>query len=477
MVYLINDVLYSIFEELSNDKKSLYSCLLVDRTWCVVAVPILWKNPIRTDNPNYLSEKAVCALYNVIYSHLSVELREYLKRRKSDTETYQHPSFNYINFWRHLDFDHLNCIIDRKLIRTFNDSNMSIIRNEILKLFINRDTKFTHLSIYINYDYKLYPIHQISGTEHCFSELESFCYKGNNDQSILEGLARICKSIRKLVFEIICCPTDNSGFIKLIEVQKNLNDVCIIHIYDGDDPNNSFFKTIEQILINHANTLKYLKIDWKPITRFLSYLVNLLSLEIRIPHSVYYNEPDNLKNLSFPILRILKVRQIPSKIITNLIESTKGNLVKVKIYCDSVNNIKRLIQAIYQNCPNLEYLKLLLLSNADLIFPEFENLLIKCKFLSELVFKTYDAKFDWVNLFSILTKSSPISLINFKFDFIKVQDIKYITLFLDDWKDRYPISLRLNNNNINYYAEVKQQLQDYKTKGIIKKCYINRREI
>ncbi|PKB96070.1 hypothetical protein RhiirA5_435516 [Rhizophagus irregularis] len=468
MVYLINDVLYSIFEELRNDKKSLYSCLLVDRTWCVVAVPILWKNPTRTDNPNYyLSEKVVCALFNVIYSHLPVELREY------DIETYQYPSFNYINFWRHLDFDHLNCIIERKLIGTSNDSNVSNIRNEMLKLFINRDTKFTHLSIYINYDCQLY---QISGTEHCFSELESFCYTGNSDQSILEGLARICKSIKKLVFDIIRYPTDNSGFIKLIEVQKNLNDVCIFHIYDGDDPNNSFYKTLEEILIKHANTLKYLRIDWKPITRFLSYLVNLLSLEIRIPHLVYYNEPDNLKNLSFPILRILKVRQIPSKIITNLIESTKGNLVKIKIkYCDS-DNIKRLIQAIYQNCPNLEYLKLSLLSNADLIFPEFENLLIKCKFLNGLVFNTYDDKFDWVNLFSILTKSSPISLINFKFFSIKVQYIKDVTLFLDNWKDRYPISLSLTNYNLNYY-EVKQQLQDYKTKGIIKKCYFNSGEI
>ncbi|CAG8733311.1 22034_t:CDS:2 [Rhizophagus irregularis] len=402
MVYLINDVLYSIFEELRNDKKSLYSCLLVDRTWCVVAVPILWKNPTRTDNPNYyLSEKVVCALFNVIYSHLPVELREY------DIETYQHPSFNYINFWRHLDFDHLNCIIERKLIGTSNDSIVSNIRNEMLKLFINRDTKFTHLSIYINYDCQLY---QISGTEHCFSELESFCYTGNSDQSILEGLAKICKSIKKLVFDIIRYPTDNSGFIKLIEVQKNLNDVCIFHIYDGDDPNNSFYKTLEEILIKHANTLKYLRIDWKPITRFLSYLVNLLSLEIRIPHLVYYNEPDNLKNLSFPNLRILK------------------------------------------NCPNLEYLKLSLLSNADLIFPEFEDLLIKCKFLNGLVFNTYDDKFDWV------------------------QYIKDVTLFLNNWKDRYPISLSLTNHNLNYY-EVKQQLQDYKTKGIIKKCYFNSGEI
>src|SRR6266498_3422913 len=37
------DCLLFIFNELHEDIKSLHSCILVNRDWCQVAVPILWK--------------------------------------------------------------------------------------------------------------------------------------------------------------------------------------------------------------------------------------------------------------------------------------------------------------------------------------------------------------------------------------------------------------------------------------------------
>src|SRR5438046_1892845 len=53
MSKLNRDIIYLILKELQNDNKSLYSCLMVNRTWCVTALPFLWKNPLkfcRTDN-------------------------------------------------------------------------------------------------------------------------------------------------------------------------------------------------------------------------------------------------------------------------------------------------------------------------------------------------------------------------------------------------------------------------------------------
>jgi hypothetical protein len=44
MSKLNRDVLYLIFEELKNDKKTFHSCLLVNRTWCEMIIPILWKD-------------------------------------------------------------------------------------------------------------------------------------------------------------------------------------------------------------------------------------------------------------------------------------------------------------------------------------------------------------------------------------------------------------------------------------------------
>ncbi|GET54013.1 hypothetical protein GLOIN_2v1870015 [Rhizophagus irregularis DAOM 181602=DAOM 197198] len=34
-----------IHEEFKGDRNSLHSCLLVNKTWCEIIVPILWKNP------------------------------------------------------------------------------------------------------------------------------------------------------------------------------------------------------------------------------------------------------------------------------------------------------------------------------------------------------------------------------------------------------------------------------------------------
>src|SRR5438046_2368272 len=70
MLFLNKDVLFLIFEELKNDKKSLYSCLLVNRTWCTTAVPILWKNP---SEQYFITNNSKNILFNVILLHLSEE--------------------------------------------------------------------------------------------------------------------------------------------------------------------------------------------------------------------------------------------------------------------------------------------------------------------------------------------------------------------------------------------------------------------
>src|SRR5204862_1714539 len=102
MSKLNKDVLFLILVELQNDRKSLYSCLLVNRTWCETTVPILWKIP----GQYYPTEKAMNILFNVIILHLSEESRNILKNQGIDfftTRKYQRPLFNYICYWRYLN--------------------------------------------------------------------------------------------------------------------------------------------------------------------------------------------------------------------------------------------------------------------------------------------------------------------------------------------------------------------------------------
>ncbi|CAB5357394.1 unnamed protein product [Rhizophagus irregularis] len=213
---------------------------------------------------------------------------------------------------------------------------------------------------------------------------------------ILEGLATICKSIKKLRIDSLCNFYNSYyGIIRLIEVQENLNDVDIRRPLIGCDDYN---KTFEESLIKHADTIKYLRINWKPNTSILSYLVNLVSIDLKDTRKADWSQ---LEEVSLPLLKILKAKAIPYKYIENLIKSTKGNLSEISICYDSLNS-RMLIQIIYHNCPNLRYLKLVLLDNIDSLFIKaFEILLTNSQFLNELNIRVNNDTFGWKELFEI----------------------------------------------------------------------------
>src|SRR2546423_14383267 len=115
MLSINEDVLFLIIKELRNDRKSLHSCLLIDRTWCEATIPILWKNPWKFCRID--SAKSIL-LFNVILLHLSEESRENLKKQKIDlflAVTHQRPLFNYISFWRYLNLYLLERMIMKRL--------------------------------------------------------------------------------------------------------------------------------------------------------------------------------------------------------------------------------------------------------------------------------------------------------------------------------------------------------------------------
>jgi hypothetical protein len=207
MSKLNNDVLFLIIEELNDDIKSLYSCLLVNKTWCEITVPILWKNPMK-----YFNKRESLDL---IISHLSTETKEYLESQGilSSVVLQKKPSFNYVGFIRYLALTRLDELLSKIKI--------SNIKDEILELFINRDTKVTHLTIPSHFNHQ---IHLIPGAEYCFSGLKFlFCSTDDTNQNILEGLARISRLIRRI--ELYVLTNNFTGIIKLIEAQKNLNEV------------------------------------------------------------------------------------------------------------------------------------------------------------------------------------------------------------------------------------------------------------
>jgi hypothetical protein len=466
MFRLNEDVLFLIFQEIKDDKKTLYSCLSVNKTWYEIIIPILWKDPWKYIKENDEHRRKILLL-NVIVSHLSDELKNNLKNQGIDflTNSPQKPFTDYISLCRHLNLEEIHRIINS----THEQSKTSIIKNEIFKLFINENTKFTHLYLPYQFDHQ---IHLIPKAELCFSEIEFFSCNTSMNDNVLAGLTGICKSIKELKL-FIEVHNNNNGIIELIKAQRNLLSISFLinyteysKTYGYTRAHESFCKILEDSLIKHANSIQYFKTTKQPITDIISYFVNLKELELDCS---YYYAWNCLENLSLPFLRILKASRVPIKVLTNLIENTIGTLIEIKIdyiFHDEINN-KRIIEAIYQKCPNLKYLKLVL-RNSNIL--EFEKLLINCQYLEGLfiLINNMEDAFDLEKLFEILARSSPIGLFKFKFSIYSdtIFKLETLKLFLDNWKGRRPMLLQFNK--IGYIEEYTNLIEIYKSEKIVK---------
>src|SRR6266536_2400889 len=109
MSKLNKDNLFLIFEELQDDTKSLFSCLMVNKLWCETVIPILWRNPwcydINYSNKSYL--------FTTIAFYLPNDIKEFLTRQGIQLSllSYQSLLFDYLFFCRSININTMNTII------------------------------------------------------------------------------------------------------------------------------------------------------------------------------------------------------------------------------------------------------------------------------------------------------------------------------------------------------------------------------
>ncbi|KAF0501624.1 f-box domain-containing protein [Gigaspora margarita] len=90
---LPNECFIEIFNNLRTDFKSLFSCLLVNRQWCRIIIPILWNEPTKYSKDRrlikiYLSalnaeEQALLVPFNINFPNCPRPLFEYASYTKS----------------------------------------------------------------------------------------------------------------------------------------------------------------------------------------------------------------------------------------------------------------------------------------------------------------------------------------------------------------------------------------------------------
>ncbi|PKC75717.1 hypothetical protein RhiirA1_448506 [Rhizophagus irregularis] len=463
------DILILIFDKLQYDKKSLYSCILVNREWCRIVVPILWKVTWYND------EKSERKLFNTILFCLPISSKQLLidngVKLQLSLMTGQ-PLFKYISFCTFPNNSIVYKMIEMVLVDDYSSLKQmkrDLLKQEIFKLFVSQCKNIKKL----DWD-NTQPLSLFSGASTCFSSLRDLYVDVDFVKSdALYGMAQICKGIEKLTLHN--CIQDVPGLVILIDVQRNLKSLSIHYEeFKGID------KELSKAMRKKAKTITELYLS--PVN-CVSPLI--LTSFIKLEKGLFYNYSNNeydkeieefqryMKILEFPDLQYLEIEHLSCfKELSLLIEKSKGNILEINIYTKNENaeNAGLLIKTISRKCPKIEKLT----THLDLVGLKYlKELLINCNYLEYLRLDCLHPKAEKMGdeILDIIIKYSPFTLKEIHLSETWMFSVGGFERFFDSWKGRDPVDFEIIYNDYNNYSYITAN-----HKNIIRK-YVNEKVI
>jgi hypothetical protein len=479
MAQLNKDILFLVCEELQEDSKSLFSCLMINRLWCEVAVPILWRDPW-CYAINYYNKSS---LYSIFTSYLSDDTKECLTKQGIQLPSISHKSlcFDYLSFCRSFSVPVLNTIIP---MDSFNQSLLQDIYHHIIRKcpelrWLNIESFEGQIFYFLEDTTRLESI----GELRCDTSIDS---------SHLKELAHVCKFIQRLII-INKCLKVNDGIVDLIKAQKNLKYFEWKDNFRNDDdfvedPYMRNFLALE----TNADTLNSLIISLQYIERYtyeeltlhdiLTKLHKLKTLIITGDVLIIFPD-DQLKNMVYRELEIFNMDFISLGEASSIIENSGGHIKEIPLsyeyYDNCYDNLEEesliFIPKIYKNCLLVEKLSLLFILSKQ-YFIEFENLLKVCKKIKSLTLRVTNSNEETrEELLNILTRSAPIKLREIRFLNYFQFPLKSLERFLERWKGRHAISIYATKPTKPTYDDnsYTNLINRYKNNGVIKDFIFN----
>ncbi|CAB4426091.1 unnamed protein product [Rhizophagus irregularis] len=485
MFKLSKDILFLIFEELQDDSKSLFSCLMVNRFWCETAVQVLWRDPWSYSGINYRNKSY---LFVIITSYFFNNIKKFITEEsiQSSTALVKSTLFDYLSFCRSISVNTINSII---FIGSTLAYNQFIIQQEFYYFFMKKCPELKHL------DMKSIK-HQIFYFPEAKTCLESLCElecDTSIDSTYFYGLSHFCQRIQKLV--IININTKlNNGIVKLIEVQKSLkrfgwrDDFYDEYFTNDDDPYEQILLALEK----KAESLNYLRLSFHYVenyehTLLLEILPKFYKLKILIIDDYLLLNEEQLEKFKmqvYPELEILSIEYNRLNTVTSIIENSGGRLKKIlfnpydiidfEFDDDNYNeNSLNFIRKVYENCPLIEYLSILISPTKE-IFSEFEKLLKRCQNLKSLlvILDNYDDNYeddlkDGGELLKILVRSAPTNFKEIRFGSEFKFSLEMLKEFLENWRGRSELSL-FTIDPIYISGDYAKLINKYKIDKVIK---------
>ncbi|GET60953.1 hypothetical protein GLOIN_2v1777852 [Rhizophagus irregularis DAOM 181602=DAOM 197198] len=346
------ELLYEIIKYFRNDYSTLHSCILVNRLWCRLTIPLLWEDPFSILNGNYNFIEIY--LYN-LNDYLKTKLNEYQiidNLLTPSSSSNNNTLFNYPNFIKYLNICKIIPCIEGWLES-----------NERTSKFINLNTLEIEISITDYYNTCADNILEIILQNPNFIK---------NIKNLKFSILSSNKLIKNRILQIINSH-QNLKRILLVKVFEKLNVLESVHIICCYSLDTGFIQQI--INLNKPFKLKSL---------FISGRLQIQSLQSLLQKSGNYLENfgygfgitnyDQLlkqqlleliikycKNIKF--LNLHRIENQITSLIFNLIENIKQflNYLSINLVNHQVDNIKLILQNLGQSLPiKLEYLSMIL---------------------------------------------------------------------------------------------------------------------
>jgi hypothetical protein len=482
----IEDILFLIFGELKDDSKSLFSCLMVNRLWCEIVIPILWRNPW-CYNINYFNKNC---LFLIIASYLSDDIKESLTRQEIQLPSFSHQSllFDYLSFCRSINMRIINTLISTN---GFPSNNHSLLQQEFYGLFMKRCPGLKYLDM-IPTGHRIFYVPEAKLSFESLYELK--CNTAIKSTHFYK-LASISQYIQRLT--IVNINRNNfHGIAQLIKVQKNLKyfgwiDHC--ELYKANHRKKVFLALEEK-----ANTINHLKIHFDhnlyrtsrfnhdvdgTFQKILPSFHKLKSLMIN--NFRCFNE-EQLKKCTYRDLEIFNIDYYNLKAASIIIENSGGHLKEILLepfviddYVDNFNEDSfTLIRKIYENCTSIEHLSLIFPLSSMEHFTELEKLLKICQNLKSLLLVvfdydaydnlTYEKRLEYgERLLKVLNNSASTNIKEIRFR----GDLKFSLEALDEFFSKWKgCALSIITTTYIYKKDddYEKLINKYKNNGVIK---------
>ncbi|RHZ54327.1 hypothetical protein Glove_428g75 [Diversispora epigaea] len=410
-VFTLSELLTPIIHFLETDYSSLHTCVLVNRDWCRIATPLLWRYPFldSLNNGQY-------RLIPVYLGCLDLGTKEWVNELTPNFPPHalKPPLFNYVKYLRRFDYYSLFHAVQKwcevQRLGAFVLSEGGVVPDiqlnppeTLLKLLIDlfldqaRDLEGIGISAvsHRNGEFLQLEEHEEELTHPRLSKLNYL----ECDDCIPENLmfaSEVCTNLVQLNIE--CSWGNDEEIMKLFKVQKKLKRLVVKkrwplvdEAFNCEEFTNSL---ISITLLNNMNL-----VDNGGNLSVLSACKNLES--IRFKNWMAFREDDLMELLSthFPRLRIVIIdnSKPPPQVLISMFTMNGENIQELKLDWSirmrrNNNNCQQLpqvINAVAEHCPNVRYFEAPIQRKE---IPELYSLLRNCKKLECLILNESDVE-------------------------------------------------------------------------------------